>query len=106
MEAFCDKKALEYGITRGTNLAKLQMIVIRENYYYEEVAMKNEDAVGFLKKERDELIARREAMFDRIWNLPIEGAYALDRSSMKIGRQSGVMKEGEKCPAEAGGKIS
>lgn len=23
MEAFCDKKALEYGITRGTNLAKL-----------------------------------------------------------------------------------
>lgn len=94
MEAFCDKKALEYGITRGTNLAKLQMLVIRENYYYEEVAMKNEDAVGFLQKERDELIARREAMFDRIWNLPIEGAYALDRSSMKVGRQSGVMKEG------------
>lgn len=94
MEDFCDKKALEYGITRGLNLAELQVSITGKSYYYEETAMKNEDAVGFLQKERDELIVRRDAMFDRIWSLPIEGEYALDRSGMKVGRQSGVMREG------------
>lgn len=94
MEAFCEKKAAEYGIIRGTNLAELQISIANEDYYYEEIAMKNEDAVGFLEKEREELIARKDAMFDRIWHLPIEGGYYQDKSSMKVGRQSGVMKEG------------
>lgn len=94
MEAFCEKKASEYHITRGKNLAELQMSIANESYYYDEVAMKNEDAIKFLEHERGEIIVRREAMFDRIWQLPIEGMHSLDRNDMKVGRKSGVMKEG------------
>lgn len=94
MEEFCGKKATEYGITRGDNLAHLQISIANESYYCEEVAMKNEEAVVFLEKEREEIISRRDAMFDRIKQLPIEGTYDLDKNSMKIGRQSGVMNAG------------
>lgn len=94
MEEFCEKKSREYGIVRGINLLKLQISIANESFYYEEVAMKNEDAVTFLEKEREELIARKDAMFDRIWKLPIEGGYYQDKSSMTVGRESGVMEEG------------
>lgn len=85
MEAFCDRKAAEYGITRGTDLQKLQESLLK-NYYYEEFFMKNEDALPFLEREREELLARREAMFDRIHRLPVEGEFAPDKSGMRIGR--------------------
>ncbi|MCM1235201.1 MAG: NERD domain-containing protein, partial [Ruminococcus flavefaciens] len=91
MEAFCEKKAAEYGFMRGANLANLQASIANESYYYEEVSMKNEDAVVFLEKEREEIAARRDAMFDRIKQLPIGGVYELDKSSMEIGRRSRVM---------------
>lgn len=94
MEEFCDKKAAEYGIIRGTNLLELQLSIVKEGYYYEEAAMKNEDSVVFLEGEREELISRRNAMFDRIQQLPIEGQYAPDRSDMRVGRDSGVIKDG------------
>lgn len=94
MEEFCRKKAEEYGISRGQNLTHLQMSIADEGYYYEEVAMKNEDAIDFLEKEKEELISRKDAMFDRIQNLPIEGKFALDKSSMRIGRQCGIMQPG------------
>lgn len=94
MEAFCAQKASEYGIIRGINLAELQLSVTGEGYCYEEIAMKNEDAVDFLQKEKEELTARRNAMFDRIWILPIEGGYYQDKSSMKVGRRSGVKRDG------------
>ena len=91
MEDFCEKKALEYGIRRGTDLDQLQRSLIKESYFYEEIPMKNEDAVGFLEKEKEELISRKDAMFDRIKQLPIGGIYELDKSSMEIGRQSHVL---------------
>lgn len=94
MEEFCDKKAAEYGITRGINLVELQMSIANADYYYEEIMMKNEDAVVFLEDEREQIISRRNAMFDRIRQLPIEGQYAPDKSGMRVGRQSGVMREG------------
>lgn len=94
MEEFCEKKSREYGITRGINLLKLQISIANESFYYEKVAMKNGEAVTFLEKEREELIARKDAMFDRIWKLPIEGGYYQDKSSMTVGRESGVMEEG------------
>ena len=47
MEEFCDKKAAEYGITRGVNLVELQMSIANADYYYEEMLMKNEDAGCF-----------------------------------------------------------
>lgn len=94
MEEFCDKKAAEYGITRGVNLVELQMSIANADYYYEEMLMKNEAAVVFLEGEREQIISRRNAMFDRIRQLPIEGQYAPDKSGMRIGRQSGVMREG------------
>ncbi len=91
MEEFCDKKAIEYGITRGINLEEMQSSLIKESYFYEEKPMKNEDAVGFLEKEREEIAFRRDAMFDRIKQLPIQGIYGLDKSSMEIGRPSHVL---------------
>lgn len=91
MEEFCDKKAAEYGITRGINLDELQRSLIKESYFYEEIPMKNEDAIAFLEKEREEIASRRDAMFDRIKQLPIEGQFRQDKSSMNIGRQSHVM---------------
>lgn len=94
MEEFCEEKAAEYRITRGTDLAQMQLSIANESYYYDEVVMRNEDAVDFLEKEKEEIASRRDAMFDRIKRLPIEGMYDLDKSSMKIGRQSGVMVEG------------
>lgn len=94
MEEFCAGKAAEYGIKRGDNLQELQMSIAGESYYCEELSMKNEDAVSFLEAEREELASRRDAMFDRIWQLPIEGEYAPDKSSMRVGRKSGVMQAG------------
>ena len=94
MQEFCEKKAAEYGITRGINLDELQRTLIKESYFYQEIPMQNEDAVPFLEKEREEIAFRRDAMFDRIKRLPIEGQYAPDKSDMRVGRQNGVMKEG------------
>lgn len=94
MEEFCAKKASEYGIIRGINLQELQMSIAGKSYYYEEMSMKNEDAAGFLEAEREELIARRDAMFDRIQKLPVEGEFSLDKGSMRIGRKCGIMREG------------
>lgn len=91
MEDFCNKKAAEYGITRGINLDEMERSLIKESYFYEEKQMKNEDAVGFLEKERKETASRRDAMFDRIKQLPIKGIFGLDRSSMEIGRLSRVL---------------
>lgn len=91
MEDFCEKKAAEYGIRRGTDLAQLQQTLIKESYFYQEIPMKNEDAVGFLEKEREEIAFRKDAMFDRIKQLPIKGIYGLDKNSMEIGRQSRVL---------------
>lgn len=94
METYCEKTASKYGITRGTNLLDLQNSIVSESYYYEEVAMKNEDIVDFLEKERMELIRRKDAMFDRIRKLPLEGRFADDKSGMRLGRNSGVTEEG------------
>lgn len=94
MEEFCRKKAEEYKINRGENLAHLQMSIAGESYFYEDVAMKNEEVVSFLEKEKEELISHKDAIFDRIQKLPIEGEFALDKSSMKIGRQCGSMQPG------------
>lgn len=94
MEDFCNRKASEYGIIRGSNLQELQMSIAGKSYYYEEMSMKNEDAARFLETEREELIARKDAMFDRIQKLPIEGEFSLDKSSMRIGRKCGIMQEG------------
>lgn len=94
MEEFCAKKASEYGIIRGTNLQELQMSIAGESYYYEEMSMKNGDAVRFLEAEREELTVRRDAMFDRIQKLPIEGEFSQDKSRMRIGRKCGIMQEG------------
>lgn len=94
MEDFCEKKAAEYGIRRGTDLEELQQSLIKGSYFYEEILMKNEDAASFLEKEREDIASRRDAMFDRIKQLPIEGQYAPDKSGMRVGRQGGVMKEG------------
>ena len=94
MEEFCNKKAAVYGITRGINLVELQMSIANADYYYEEMMMQNEDAAVFLEGEREQIISRRNAMFDRIRQLPIEGQYAPDKSGMRVGRQSGVMREG------------
>lgn len=94
MEEFCAKKASEYGIVRGTNLQELQMSIAGESYYYKEMSMKNGDAVRFLEAELEELTVRRDAMFDRIQKLPIEGKFSLDKSGMRIGRKCGIMQEG------------
>ncbi len=94
MGEFCEKKAKEYGISRGENLAHLQISIANESYCYEEIAMTNEEAVGFLEKEKEELVSRRDAMFDRIQKLPIEGEFNLDKGSMRIGRQSGIRQMG------------
>lgn len=94
MEDFCDKKAAEYGIRRGTDLEELHRSLIKGSYFYEEILMKNEDASSFLEKEREDIASRRDAMFDRIKQLPIEGQYAPDKSGMRVGRQGSVMKEG------------
>ena len=94
MEDFCEKKAAEYGIKRGTDLARLQISIANEAYFHEEISMKNEDAVAFLEKEREEIASRRDAMFDRIKQLPIEGQFHQDKSCMNIGRQCGLMKSG------------
>lgn len=52
MEAFCQKAASKYGISRGTDLLELQNKITSENYYYKEIGMKNEDAILFLEKEQ------------------------------------------------------
>ena len=89
MEAFCRNIASIYGVERGINLLELQARLI-DGYGYEELSMKNEEALDFLMKERQELIQRKDDMFDRIHALPVEGKFALDKSSMAIGRSSGV----------------
>ena len=87
MGAFCERKAAEYGITRGMNLIELQVSITRDQCCCEELLMKNEEARPFLEKEREELMARRDAMFDRLQRLPVEGEFALDRSEVRIGRR-------------------
>lgn len=93
MEEFCRDTAPKYGVERGINLLDLKDKLI-EGYGYEELSMKNEEALEFLMSERQELMQRREAMFDRIHALPVEGIFAEDKSQMKIGRGSGVCEEG------------
>lgn len=85
MEEFCNKAAERYGITRGINLLDLQHKIAKEGYVDEEVGMKNEDAVVFLEKEREEIQKRKEAMFDRMSKLPIEAEFSLDKTYIKSG---------------------
>ena len=95
MEAFCQKAALKYGISRGTDLLELQNGITSENYYYKEIFMQNDDAIPFLEKERQEILMRRDAMFDRINALPVEGFFSLDRQMVDIGRRfSGSSENG------------
>lgn len=95
MEAFCQKVASKYGISRGTDLLELQNEITSKNYYYKEIGMKNEDAILFLEKERQEILMRRDAMFERIKALPVEGFFGLDGQTMDIGRRfSGSSENG------------
>ena len=87
MEAFCQKMASKYGINRGTDLLELQNAITSKTYYYKEFAMKNEDTILFLEKERQEILMRRDAMFERIKALPVEGFFGLDGQTMDIGRR-------------------
>lgn len=87
MEEFCQRMASKYGINRGANLLELQYAIVNESYHYEEVGMKNEDAVMFLEKEREEILKRRDAMYDRMQALPVEGLFSLDRQFIEIGRR-------------------
>lgn len=93
MEEFCRNTAHKYGVERGINLLGLQVKLI-DGYGYEELSMKNEEALDFLISERQELIQRKEDMFDRIHALPVEGVFALDKSKMDIGRKSGIHEKG------------
>lgn len=95
MEEFCQRMASKYGINRGSNLLALQYAIANKTYHYEEVSMKNEDAIMFLEKERDEILKRRDAMYDRILEQPVEGFFSLDRQFIEIGRRyEGSTKDG------------
>ena len=95
MEVFCQKMASKYGISRGTDLLELQNAITSKTYYYKEFAMKNEDTILFLEKERQEILMRRDAMFVRIKALPVEGFFSLDGQTMDIGRRfSGSSENG------------
>lgn len=94
MENFCERTASKYDIERGKHLLQLQIEIADRGYYYEELHMKNEDAAIFLEKEREELCRRKNAMYNRIKALPVEGIFAPEKNEIKIGRHSGVSKEG------------
>lgn len=79
MEDFCNKTAKKYGITRGINLLDLQYKIANTGYYDEEVGMKNEDAIQFLEKEREEIRCRKEEMFDRMSQLPVDCFFSADK---------------------------
>ena len=83
MEDFCDKTAKKYGVTRGINLLDMQHSIANPGYVDEEVAMINEDAVKFLEKEREELLRRKEAMFDRMSALPVDVVYDENKEYMQ-----------------------
>lgn len=83
MEDFCNKTAEKYGITRGINLLDLQYKIANAGYYDEEVGMKNEDAIQFLEKEREEIRCRKEEMFDRMSQLPVDSFFSADKECIE-----------------------
>lgn len=83
MEDFCNKTAKKYGVTRGINLLDMQHSIANPGYVDEEVAMINEDAVKFLEKEREELLRRKEAMFDRMSALPVDVVFDENKEYMQ-----------------------
>ena len=94
MQQFCEKTAAKYGICRHTDISALYNSILDTSYYLEKVPMKNEDAVDFLEKERQDILNRKDAMFDRISKLPVEGKFSSDRSSIEIGRNCGLLSKG------------
>lgn len=94
MQQFCEKTAVKYGICRHTDITALYNRILDTSYYLEKVPMKNEDAVDFLEKERQDILSRMNAMYDRISKLPVEGKFSSDRSSIEIGRNCGIHSEG------------
>ena len=94
MQQFCEKTAAKYGICRHTDISALYNSILDTSYYLEKVPMKNEDAVDFLEEERQDILNRKDAMFDRISKLPVEGKFSSDRSSIEIGRNCGLLSKG------------
>lgn len=84
MQDFCNKTAQKYGITRGINLLDLQHQIANPGYYDEELSMKNEEALVFLEEEKETLVRLRDAMFDRMSKLPVEGFFSEDKEELHI----------------------
>jgi len=86
MEEFCQKTANKYGVKRGIDLLQLQQAIVDKSYYDDELLMTNEEAVPVLEQELQELIRRREEMFDRAKKIPMEAIFSQDRLSIRAGR--------------------
>lgn len=94
MSRFCASAAEKYGIIRGQNLLQMQVDITNKGWFDEKVSLKNEETADFLEKEKEELIRRRDAMFDRISKLPLEGTFDKAAGRISAGRNSDSLEKG------------